>query len=1366
MSHKNIFKNIAFMVNKLLSTNPSIHQSLPLTIVLLSIVLLSAPIFAEDYKPVWQAKPPKPDAKMEKLQNVRIVDYGDDFVYHGAGGFRDRHKRRSEYAMQYIKDTDVNNDGVAEGDCIAYLKYSLDVPLSISQPHWDPEGNNSVFYGGITGFFANNKNKGGFTELKVNSFETPDGDNITMMVHGTKEWNKFSGLWLWKKEDFYSSGNKNRVSLDDTSWIGVHCMRGWVGMDQARFVLRDGQDQFYISEYNFGDFKAQKAYAGSKGGIVYSICPDKTRWAKYDPKEPYHIVFDSEKAVYKKHKFNDVQVAGYYIARHKGAATTLDAKMYAFELFGTVHRPERGSESLKMAKLKGDNKTPPFYISKTEIPYALWRKIRRWAVSQQWGREDYKPYMTGDDGDMGSMDYAPDGKLLPHNTEEPVTNMRWLDAVAWCNMLSEFEGRTPVYYYDKEKTVVFRWVVERRSKGRNRMGLIQQKAYVKWDADGYRLPTADEWLLAKGKNFKADSKNAWLANNSGGTTHPVAAKQPNANGIFDIYGNVWEYIWDVDGPFIQEFIDRNTLSRYKGPHIVLGGGRNTKINQKSKFTIDDMKQASIYGDKPFYGFYNIGFRIVRRNTGLKKPAVISAEKLKTNVPSWKISFDDHGKTQKLKEYDKPLLNMVEVPEGHYKRCDLATVFVSPFWIAKTEVTYAQWKKVYDWAIKRGYDFNKDGDMGSMDRESDGKTYSPNEPVTDIPRCDAIIFCNALSEMEGKIPVYQTSTKILRKSTVSRKHWVKQPKDNKYHEKNPNYDEWNRMFKGYGDSYGMPGNFNVNWAADGYRLPTKSEWSVAYNGKSIDKYYWGNNYGDVIENAWMVLNSNGKTHPVGGKKSNSLGLFDMAGNVWEYCNGRSAVAENQAFHETWNPKGTTLSRSYGIFGQIMGGSFEVSAKKERSFRPLASGREDRWVHTPLMKGYPVVGFRPVRCKLRTHRSSGSEMPEKIQVLDINLQEAITPLQGATHRANLQRTGVLYSEEIKSKPKEIWQFKTGGEVRGQPIVYRGTAYIFSGDKYLYAIDAETGEEKWKFKTNGGPMSKKDKDIRPPAPTIKDNLLYLGDNGGYVYAIDIKTGRPKWSTTARGARRVSGSPVPVYGAVFTFLTSYIRGEGGIMAIHGETGQLLNIYKNQPWGPYQTWAFTEGNLLMSNHVAGSKIDLKTGSKSGYGQSSWHSNYNIPVVYKGSIYLVGLALGRADYRSGKPVYYLPIEGDRIGVYGGSIAQREAVSDNTLAIWDDKVYFGSRNGKIYCRNISGKRIWETTIGKRVRCAPVVCTETPNSKNAVVYAASAAGNIVALDANTGAILWELNINAEVEADPWIVDGILYVADNNGILHAFQ
>ena len=105
--------------------------------------------------------------------------------------------------------------------------------------------------------------------------------------------------------------------------------------------------------------------------------------------------------------------------------------------------------------------------------------------------------------------------------QHPVERVSWLDAVKFCNKLSELEGRKPFYEITGETVRV-----------------------PDWKASGYCLPTEAEWEYACGGDPADLEEHAWFEGNSGSATHPVGKKLTNRFGLHDMHGNVWEWCWD------------------------------------------------------------------------------------------------------------------------------------------------------------------------------------------------------------------------------------------------------------------------------------------------------------------------------------------------------------------------------------------------------------------------------------------------------------------------------------------------------------------------------------------------------------------------------------------------------------------------------------------------------------------------------------------------------------------------------------------------------------------------------------------------------------------------------------------------------
>jgi formylglycine-generating enzyme required for sulfatase activity len=205
-------------------------------------------------------------------------------------------------------------------------------------------------------------------------------------------------------------------------------------------------------------------------------------------------------------------------------------------------------------------------------------------------------------------------------------------------------------------------------------------------------------------------------------------------------------------------------------------------------------------------------------------------------------------------YDlNPPSGMVLIPAGSFTmggsgsdELPLHTVYVSAFAMDQYEVTKAQWDEVYNWATNHGYSF----DYGARGKAT-------NHPVHTVTWYDAVKWCNARSEKEGRVPEYYTSaaqTTVCRTGQTNVQNaWVK-------------------------------------WSS-GYRLPTEAEWEkAARGGASGQQFPWGNTISWSQANYYafegyhptFAVGGQPYTSPVGYFAANGYGLYDMAGNIWEWC----------------------------------------------------------------------------------------------------------------------------------------------------------------------------------------------------------------------------------------------------------------------------------------------------------------------------------------------------------------------------------------------------------------------------------------------------------------------------------------------------
>jgi outer membrane protein assembly factor BamB len=307
---------------------------------------------------------------------------------------------------------------------------------------------------------------------------------------------------------------------------------------------------------------------------------------------------------------------------------------------------------------------------------------------------------------------------------------------------------------------------------------------------------------------------------------------------------------------------------------------------------------------------------------------------------------------------------------------------------------------------------------------------------------------------------------------------------------------------------------------------------------------------------------------------------------------------------------------------------------------------------------------------------------------------------------------------------WKFATGGERRfeakgihglepknqtiadqfdvflSSPVIAQGVVYFGSGDGHLYALDANTGDLKWKFKTG---------DVIHASPAYADGVLYVGSWDSYFYAVDAATGKEKW--------RFHGGEDPLIHNQVGFQSSAAVVDGVVYVGCRDS----NLYALEAATGKEKWRFNNEMswVISSPAVAEGKVFFATSDSSLY-------------------HVVEAATGKSLLRQLDKAYMFSsptIAGDvvLIGVLNGSLIARDRNSGEPL--WEFQTEASKQNkGWVLTadRKFNGPMLYYSSW----REAPAVSTDrqfsigaifsTPLVANGVVYFGSTDGNLYAIE----------------------------------------
>ena len=548
-----------------------------------------------------------------------------------------------------------------------------------------------------------------------------------------------------------------------------------------------------------------------------------------------------------------------------------------------------------------------------------------------------------------------------NQNKRPVEMVTWYDVIEFCNKLSEEEGLSKVY------TITGRTPT-------SRYPITSATVTPDWSANGYRLPTEAEWeyacragtTTAYNTGETADDNTGWYLDNSDGMTHEVGKKPPNAWGLYDMHGNVLERCWDWHGDYTSG-AQTDPVSTHLGADRVHRGG---SWLHSADYMRSANRQNAVNAN---FRSERMGFRLVRPAFTIKTQPDETTNVFVGNISgnlkvaangSTALSYQWYSNTTNSNSGGSPTgvasaaftipttltegtyyyycevisaswgtsirsnvamvnvigpVEMVWVPSGIFTmgspenepdRSVVETqhqVILTGFYMGKYQVTQEQYQAVMGnnpshYAVANGHP----PETG----ETDAK-----RPVEQVSWYDAIVFCNKLSILEGLDPVYEIA------GSAYPAAWGNIPTSNN--------TTWNAV--------------KIINGANGYRLPTEAEWEYACRAGTTTAY----NTGATISNntGWYNINSGSKTHQVGLKPPNAWGVYDMHGNVWDWCWDWYG---NYASGTQADPKGAS-SGSNRVF---RGGSLVHPAGFMRSAKRNAYG------DGPYYRAHDI-GFRLVR-----------------------------------------------------------------------------------------------------------------------------------------------------------------------------------------------------------------------------------------------------------------------------------------------------------------------------------------------------------------------------------------------------------------------
>ncbi len=292
------------------------------------------------------------------------------------------------------------------------------------------------------------------------------------------------------------------------------------------------------------------------------------------------------------------------------------------------------------------NTVSSFFIGQFAVTYELWYTVRLWAEAR-----GYSFLNLGKEGLYGITGDPPTNL----DKFKPVTYISWQDIITWINAYNEREGLSPIYFSDPALTSPIK-------------NSTVSNPYVNWNSGSYRLPTESEWQYAaswdggvtvsdtwtpwnwaSGANGPLDMGSPWFTEEVAwfniSKIEDVGKKRPNQLNLFDMNGNINEFVWDWENNGVGEFPPIGSVTDYRGPltpsldyKIAKGGAYNnivTEVGTGNRYSISVSVASDSFGfrlARKIGGGYILSFSDNNASSGMVPPPNIAPVGQELEIP--------------------------------------------------------------------------------------------------------------------------------------------------------------------------------------------------------------------------------------------------------------------------------------------------------------------------------------------------------------------------------------------------------------------------------------------------------------------------------------------------------------------------------------------------------------------------------------------------------------------------------------------------------------------------------------------------------------------------------------------------------------